>query len=203
MNLTFSFGRFHPSEVREGWLQSLLATRGLQSPASPELHGQVYVKDTRNRAYAAVWGHDLWIYPNKDSFLQGVASFSVPLSVATVKSKGKQSFTLITPYRTFKYAPVYTFTCHLLINCSSSFVTVPSSHSLSVDSSKDLSAWMDSLSSTIQSALSCSQVALRLWENPYNKVCGDCGAPNPEWASVNLLLVICHSCAGTWQHIMS
>uniref|UniRef100_A0A3Q2Q7Q8 Arf-GAP domain-containing protein n=1 Tax=Fundulus heteroclitus TaxID=8078 RepID=A0A3Q2Q7Q8_FUNHE len=42
------------------------------------------------------------------------------------------------------------------------------------------------------------QVALRLWENPYNKVCGDCGAANPEWASVNLLLVICHSCAA--QH---
>ncbi|XP_037830410.1 arf-GAP with Rho-GAP domain, ANK repeat and PH domain-containing protein 1 [Kryptolebias marmoratus] len=161
----------HSDEVQEGWLTSLLATRGLKSPAPPELHGQVTIKDSWNRAYAAVWGHNLWIYPNKDSFLLGIASFSIPLSVATVKSKGKQSFTLITPYKTFN---------------------------LSVDSSKDLSIWMDSLSSTIKSALSCSQLALRLWENAYNKVCGDCGAPNPEWASVNLLMVICHNCAG--QH---
>lgn len=97
---------FHSVEVQEGWLTSLLATRGLQSPPPPELHGQVTIKDTRSRAYAAVWGHDLWIYPNKDSFLLGIASFAIPLSVATVKSKGKQSFTLITPYKTFKYAPI-------------------------------------------------------------------------------------------------
>ncbi len=74
-------------------------------------------------------------------------------------------------------------------------------YSLSIDSSKDLSVWLDSLSSTIRSALSCSQVALRLWENPDNNVCGDCGSANPEWASVNLLLVICQACAGTSQQV--
>lgn len=63
------------------------------------------MKDTRNRAYAAVWGHDLWIYPNKEGFQLGIASFSVPLNVATVKSIGKHSFTLITPFKTFKYFP--------------------------------------------------------------------------------------------------
>uniref|UniRef100_A0A3P9DTV4 Arf-GAP domain-containing protein n=1 Tax=Maylandia zebra TaxID=106582 RepID=A0A3P9DTV4_9CICH len=52
------------------------------------------------------------------------------------------------------------------------------------------------------SALSCCQVALRLWEHPYNKVCGDCGAANPEWASVNLLLVICQHCAGMTAHLV-
>lgn len=161
----------HNDEVQDGWITSLLASRGQPSPTPPELHGQITIKDPRSRAYAAVWGHDLWIYPNKEGFQLGVGSFSVPLNVATVKTTGKHSFTLITPYRSF---------------------------SLSVDSSKELSVWLDSLSSTILSALSCSQVALRLWENPYNKVCGDCGAANPEWASVNLLLVICHECAG--QH---
>ncbi|XP_010729768.3 arf-GAP with Rho-GAP domain, ANK repeat and PH domain-containing protein 1 isoform X1 [Larimichthys crocea] len=161
----------HSDEVHEGWVESLLASRGQPSPAPPELHGQITMKDTRSRAYAAVWGHDLWIYPNKESYQLGIASFSVPLNVATVKSIGKHSFTLITPYKSFN---------------------------LSVDSSKDLSIWLDSLSSSIRSALSCSQVALRLWENPDNKVCGDCSAANPEWASVNLLLVICQACAG--QH---
>ncbi|XP_042337882.1 arf-GAP with Rho-GAP domain, ANK repeat and PH domain-containing protein 1-like, partial [Plectropomus leopardus] len=161
----------HSDEVHEGWVTSLQASRGQQSPAPPELHGQITIKDPRSRAYAALWGHDLWIYPNKEGFQLGVASFSVPLNVASVKPTGKHSFTLITPYKSF---------------------------SLSVDSSKDLSLWLDSLSSSICSALSSSQVAQRLWENPDNKVCGDCSAANPEWASVNLLLVICHACAG--QH---
>uniref|UniRef100_A0AAQ5Y8G3 Arf-GAP with Rho-GAP domain, ANK repeat and PH domain-containing protein 1-like n=1 Tax=Amphiprion ocellaris TaxID=80972 RepID=A0AAQ5Y8G3_AMPOC len=161
----------HNDEVQDGWITSLLATRGQPSPTPPELDGPITIKDPWSRAYAALWGHDLWIYPNKEGFQLGIASFSVPLNLATVKSTGKHSFSLITPYRSF---------------------------SLSVDSSKDLSIWLDSLSSTICSALTCSQVAQRLWENPYNKVCGDCTAANPEWASVNLLLVICQDCAG--QH---
>lgn len=159
----------HSEEVQDGWVTSLLATRGNPSPTPPELHGQITLKDPRGRAYAALWGHDLWIYPNKEGFQLGVASYTVPLNVASVKSTGKHSFSLITPYKTFN---------------------------LSVDSSKDLSLWVDRLSSSIQSALSCCHVALRLWEHPYNKVCGDCGAANPEWASVNLLLVICQHCAG-------
>uniref|UniRef100_A0A672JX54 Arf-GAP domain-containing protein n=1 Tax=Sinocyclocheilus grahami TaxID=75366 RepID=A0A672JX54_SINGR len=40
------------------------------------------------------------------------------------------------------------------------------------------------------------KVAHRLWSSPCNKVCADCGAANPEWASVNLLVVICEACAG-------
>ncbi|XP_034088103.1 arf-GAP with Rho-GAP domain, ANK repeat and PH domain-containing protein 1-like isoform X1 [Gymnodraco acuticeps] len=161
----------HNDEVHEGWVTSLLASRGQPSPAPPELLGPITMKDTRSRAYAALWGHDLWIYHSKEAFQLGIASFSVPLNVASVKTTGKHSFSLITPYKSF---------------------------SLSVDSTKDLSLWLDILSSTIRSALSCSQVALRLWENPNNKVCGDCGATNPEWASANLLLVICQACAG--QH---
>lgn len=94
---------FCVSEVHEGWVTSLLASRGQPSPTPPELHGQFTMKDTRSRCYAAVWGHDLWIYPNKEGFQLGIASFSVPLNVATVKPLGKHSFTLITPFKTFRY----------------------------------------------------------------------------------------------------
>ncbi|KAM7373800.1 hypothetical protein PAMP_006503 [Pampus punctatissimus] len=161
----------HSDEVQDRWVTALLACRGQLSPTPPDLHGPITIKDPRSHGYAAVWGHDFWIYPRKEGFTLGIASCCVPLNVASVKPAGRHSFTLITPYRSF---------------------------SLSVDSSKALSVWLDGLSSSISSALSCSQVALRLWENPDNKMCGDCGAANPEWSSVNLLLVICHSCAG--QH---
>ncbi|KAM9788515.1 arf-GAP with Rho-GAP domain, ANK repeat and PH domain-containing protein 1 [Neosynchiropus ocellatus] len=159
----------HSEEIQDGWVTSLQACRGQQGPAPSELQGQITIKDTRTKVYAAVLGHDLWIYPSKDSYQLGIASYCVPLNVSTVKPTGKHTFSLVTPYKTFN---------------------------LSVDSSKDLSVWLDGLTATISSALSCSQVALRLWTNPYNKVCGDCGAADPEWASVNLLMVICHSCAG-------
>ncbi|XP_077360520.1 arf-GAP with Rho-GAP domain, ANK repeat and PH domain-containing protein 1 isoform X2 [Festucalex cinctus] len=161
----------HSEDVQDGWVQSLLASRGQPSPASPDLHGPITVKDPKSRFYAAVWGHDFWIYQNKDGFQLGVACYSIPLNLATVRTTGKHSFTLTTPFRTFN---------------------------LSVDSSKDLSVWLEGLSSSISSALSCSQVATRLWKNPSNRQCADCGANDPEWAAVNLLLVICHSCAG--QH---
>lgn len=41
---------------------------------------------------------------------------------------------------------------------------------------------------------------MRLSDNPDNKLCGDCCSPNPDWASINLLVVICQSCAGT-RHV--
>ncbi|KAM4620442.1 arf-GAP with Rho-GAP domain, ANK repeat and PH domain-containing protein 1 [Polymixia lowei] len=159
----------HNDAVQEGWVSSLLASRGQASPAPPELQGQIAIKDPRSRAYAAVSGHDLWVYHNKEDYQLGVGWFSVHLNVTSVKQTGKHTINLLTPYKTF---------------------------SLSVDSSRELSIWLGCLSSSIRNALSCSQVAMQLWENPFNKVCGDCGAANPEWASVNLLLVICEACAG-------
>uniref|UniRef100_A0A3B4ZH82 Arf-GAP domain-containing protein n=1 Tax=Stegastes partitus TaxID=144197 RepID=A0A3B4ZH82_9TELE len=57
--------------------------------------------------------------------------------------------------------------------------------------------WTDGGLAASETKTHLLQVALRLWENPYNKVCGDCTAANPEWASVNLLLVICQDCAGS------
>ncbi|KAM9781839.1 arf-GAP with Rho-GAP domain, ANK repeat and PH domain-containing protein 1 isoform 2-T3 [Syngnathus typhle] len=161
----------YSDDVQDGWVRSLLASRGQPGPAGPDLHGAVTVKDPKSRFYAAVWGHDLWVYQNKEGFQLGVACYSIPLNLATVQTTGRHSFTLATPFRTF---------------------------GLSVDSSKDLSVWLEALSSSISSALSCSQVATRLWKNPSNRQCADCGAADPEWAAVNLLLVICHSCAG--QH---
>ncbi|XP_077448186.1 arf-GAP with Rho-GAP domain, ANK repeat and PH domain-containing protein 1 isoform X2 [Stigmatopora argus] len=161
----------HSDDVQDSWIQSLLATRGQPGPDDLNIHGPITVKDPRSRIYAAIWGHDLWIYPNKDGFQLGVACYSIPLNLATIRTTGKHSLTLTTPFKNFN---------------------------LSVDSSKDLSIWLEGLSSSISSALSCSQVATRLWKNPSNRQCADCGASDPEWASVNLLLVICHSCAG--QH---
>ncbi|XP_056451530.1 arf-GAP with Rho-GAP domain, ANK repeat and PH domain-containing protein 1, partial [Gadus chalcogrammus] len=161
----------HSSVVQEGWISALQSSRGQPSPSPPQHHGPITIKDPRNRVYASVFSRVLWVYHNKEDYQVGLAWFSVPLNVANVKPAGKRSFSLITPYKTFSFA---------------------------VDSTADLSIWQSCLSASIRSAMSCSQVAQRLWENPVNKVCGDCGDANPEWASVNLLLLLCEACAG--QH---
>ncbi|XP_041749167.1 arf-GAP with Rho-GAP domain, ANK repeat and PH domain-containing protein 1-like [Coregonus clupeaformis] len=161
----------HNKAVQEGWVTSLLASRGQNPPVHPEQHGALTMKDPRSRVYAAICGHNLWIYNNKEDFQLGVGMTYVSMNVASVKQTGRHNFSLITPYKTFNF---------------------------STDSLKELGVWLGSLTQVIRSALSCSEVAERLWASPWNKVCADCGCANPEWASVNLLVVICEACAG--QH---
>ncbi|XP_076843021.1 arf-GAP with Rho-GAP domain, ANK repeat and PH domain-containing protein 1 isoform X2 [Brachyhypopomus gauderio] len=166
----------HNEAVQEGWVSSLHASRGQDPPAPPERHGSLAMKDQRSKVYVAICGHNLWIYSSKEDFTLGLGMTIVSMNVASVKQTGRHSFNLITPYRTFNF---------------------------SADSSRDLAAWLDYLNKVIRNALSCSQVALRLWASPWNKVCGDCGSPNPEWASINLLLVICEACAGIHRSLSS
>lgn len=48
----------------------------------------------------------------------------------------------------------------------------------------------------IAEALSTSEVAERIWAVAPNRFCADCGAAQPDWASINLCVVICKRCAG-------
>lgn len=50
----------------------------------------------------------------------------------------------------------------------------------------------------IAEALSTSEVAERIWTSDPNRFCADCGAAQPDWASINLCIVICKRCAGVW-----
>lgn len=51
----------------------------------------------------------------------------------------------------------------------------------------------------IAEALSTSEVAERIWAVAPNRFCADCGAAQPDWASINLCVVICKRCAGVWD----
>ncbi|XP_050949059.1 arf-GAP with Rho-GAP domain, ANK repeat and PH domain-containing protein 1 isoform X3 [Labeo rohita] len=166
----------HSDAVREGWLNSLYATRGREPITPPKQHGSLIMKDPRKKVYTAIRGHYLWIYSSKEDFNIGLGMMCVSMNIASVKATGRHSFSLITPYRTFNF---------------------------SADSAKELGVWLESLNEVIRSALSYSEVALRLWSSPCNKVCADCGAANPEWASVNLLVVICEACAGAHRSMGS
>ncbi|XP_067279557.1 arf-GAP with Rho-GAP domain, ANK repeat and PH domain-containing protein 1 isoform X2 [Pseudorasbora parva] len=166
----------HSEDVQKGWLESLYATRGRELAPAPKQHGPLLMKDPRKKVYTAICGHTLWIYSSKEDFNIGLGMMFVSMNIASVKSTGRHSFSLITPYRTFNF---------------------------SADSAKEATMWLENLNDVIRSALSYSEVAHRLWSSPFNKVCADCGAAKPEWASVNLLVVICEACAGAHRSMSS
>lgn len=56
---------------------------------------------------------------------------------------------------------------------------------------------MEAMQQSISEALSNSEVAERIWAVESNRFCADCGSPKPDWASINLCVVICKRCAGT------
>lgn len=56
---------------------------------------------------------------------------------------------------------------------------------------------MEAMQQSIAEALSNSEVAERIWAVESNRFCADCGSPKPDWASINLCVVICKRCAGT------
>lgn len=74
-----------------------------------------------------------------------------------------------------------------------SYFCVPS---FSADSESEKEQWLEAMQGAIAEALSTSEVAERIWAAAPNRFCADCGAPQPDWASINLCVVICKSCAG-------
>lgn len=56
--------------------------------------------------------------------------------------------------------------------------------------------WVDAMRNAIGEALSNCEVAEQIWAEHSNSLCADCEAPKPEWAAINLCVVICKQCAG-------
>ena len=92
--------------------------------------------------------------------------------------------------------------CHLVVvtNTIMSALTLGrvfvSVRSFIAESEQLREQWVDAMRDAIGEALSNSEVAERIWAEPSNSLCADCGAPKPEWAAINLCVVICKRCAG-------
>lgn len=57
-------------------------------------------------------------------------------------------------------------------------------------------SWAAALQEAVTETLSDYEVAEKIWSNRANRHCADCGASRPDWAAVNLGVVICKQCAG-------
>lgn len=66
------------------------------------------------------------------------------------------------------------------------------------ESEREKREWMEALQEAIAEMLYDYEVAEKIWSNKANKFCADCWAQSPDWASINLCVVICKQCAGQY-----
>ncbi|XP_060080907.1 arf-GAP with Rho-GAP domain, ANK repeat and PH domain-containing protein 1-like [Ylistrum balloti] len=56
--------------------------------------------------------------------------------------------------------------------------------------------WRMAMEESIADALGDNTILDQIRENPSNRKCADCDAPDPHWASINMGTVLCKQCAG-------
>ncbi|NXE90244.1 ARAP2 protein, partial [Menura novaehollandiae] len=177
---TFVF-RVDKEEERNDWVNTMLNALKLQSDNSlprtsvtPEKSGYLELKGYKTKIFILLQGSTVWICKNEQDFKTGFGITLIPMNVANVKQvdrAAKQSFEIITPYKSFSFT---------------------------AESEREKQDWIEALQQSIAETLSDYEVAEKIWFNESNRSCADCKAPSPDWASINLCVVICKKCAG--QH---
>lgn len=177
---TFVF-RVEKEEERNDWISVLLSalkspslTSQLQAAVAPEKCGYLELRGYKAKIFTVLRGNSVWLCKTEQDFKSGLGITIIPMNVANVKQIDravKQSFEIITPYRSFSFT---------------------------ADSEKEKQEWIEAVQQSIAETLSDYEVAEKIWFNESNRSCADCKAPDPDWASINLCVVICKKCAG--QH---
>ncbi|KAM8973111.1 arf-GAP with Rho-GAP domain, ANK repeat and PH domain-containing protein 3 isoform 2-T2 [Pelodytes ibericus] len=133
--------------------------------------GCLELKGYKSKIFAVLINDELWIYKNEQLHKMGIGMFLIEMHGSTIRCARNKNFELITPQKTFSFT---------------------------AESEREKKEWMETLLECISESLSDYEVAEKIWSNKANKQCADCKAFNPDWASINLCVVICKQCAG--QH---
>ncbi|NXJ79936.1 ARAP2 protein, partial [Trogon melanurus] len=176
---TFVF-RVDKEEERNDWVNVMLNALKSQSDnnsqsrtsVTPEKSGYLELKGYKAKIFILLQGNTVWICKNEQDFKTGFGITLIPMNVANVKQvdrTAKQSFEIITPYKSFSFT---------------------------AESEREKQDWIEALQQSIAETLSDYEVAEKIWFNESNRRCADCKAPSPDWASINLCVVICKKCAG-------
>ncbi|KAM6212419.1 arf-GAP with Rho-GAP domain, ANK repeat and PH domain-containing protein 1 isoform 2-T2 [Sarcoramphus papa] len=131
--------------------------------------GFLELRGFKHKLFVAVAGDKVFLYKNAEDYRLGIGITYIEMNVGNVKEVDRRGFDLTTPYRIFSF---------------------------SADSDQEKEEWVEAMQQSIAEALSNSEVAERIWAVESNRFCADCGSPKPDWASINLCVVICKRCAG-------
>ncbi|XP_069055586.1 arf-GAP with Rho-GAP domain, ANK repeat and PH domain-containing protein 3 isoform X2 [Pleurodeles waltl] len=141
------------------------------SSANFQKSGFLELKGYKSKVFTVLAREEVWLYKNEQFFKMGIGICVIDMQGSTIRDGKNKSFELITPQKLF------TFTA---------------------ESEREKKEWMETLLDSISETLSDYEVAEKIWSNKANKFCADCKSSNPDWASINLCVVICKQCAG--QH---
>ncbi|NWS20930.1 ARAP3 protein, partial [Pachyramphus minor] len=133
--------------------------------------GTLELKGQKSKVFAALSLPEMWLYKSEQFFKMGIGMFFIEMRGSTIREAKNRSFELITPSKTFSFM---------------------------AESEQEKREWMEALQEAIAEMLYDYEVAEKIWSNKANKYCADCWAQSPDWASINLCVVICKQCAG--QH---
>ncbi|XP_004697113.1 arf-GAP with Rho-GAP domain, ANK repeat and PH domain-containing protein 3 [Echinops telfairi] len=165
---------------RDTWystLQSCLKEqRLLGHPRPPQPHrplrtGMLELRGHKAKVLAALSPGELALYKSEQAFSLGIGICFIELQGCSVRETKSRSFDLLTPHRCFSFT---------------------------AESGGVRQSWAAALQEAVTETLSDYEVAEKIWSNRANRRCADCGASQPDWAAVNLGVVICKQCAG--QH---
>ncbi|XP_048459465.1 arf-GAP with Rho-GAP domain, ANK repeat and PH domain-containing protein 3 [Rhincodon typus] len=145
------------------------SSRRVGSMAFCQKYSCLEMKGCKSKVYAALYTDILWLYKNEQSFKTGIGITMIEVQGATIRDSNRKSFEIITPFKTFSFA---------------------------AESEREKKEWIEALQDSIAETLSDYEVAEKIWSNKSNRACADCKAQNPDWASINLCVVICKKCAG-------
>ncbi|KAM6380114.1 arf-GAP with Rho-GAP domain, ANK repeat and PH domain-containing protein 3 isoform 2-T4 [Pluvialis apricaria] len=133
--------------------------------------GTLELKGQKSKVFAALSLPEMWLYKSEQFFKMGIAICLIEMRGSTIREAKNRSFELITPFKIFSFV---------------------------AESEREKREWMEALQEAIAEMLYDYEVAEKIWSNKANKHCADCWAQSPDWASINLCVVICKQCAG--QH---
>uniref|UniRef100_A0A9J8B555 ArfGAP with RhoGAP domain, ankyrin repeat and PH domain 2 n=1 Tax=Cyprinus carpio carpio TaxID=630221 RepID=A0A9J8B555_CYPCA len=133
--------------------------------------GYVELRGLKGRVYLSLMGTSFRLCKTDQDFNAGLAITVVDLTAACVKQVERKGFEITTPFKSFCFT---------------------------VESEREREEWIEAVQESIVETLCNYEVLEKVWFNMSNRKCADCQAPEPEWASINLCVVICKNCAG--QH---
>ncbi|GAA6216344.1 arf-GAP with Rho-GAP domain, ANK repeat and PH domain-containing protein 2 [Lates japonicus] len=179
---TFIFRAEREGE-RQEWMETLqTATRppacssqkpsdSLSYPSSTNKRGLLELRGYKGRVLVSLAGSKVRLCKTEQDYKAGLAIAELELTAANIRDMDRRGFEINTPFKNFCFT---------------------------AESEREKEKWIEAVQESIAETLSDYEVAEKIWFNEANRSCADCHAPRPEWASVNLGVVICKKCAG--QH---
>ncbi|XP_066480097.1 arf-GAP with Rho-GAP domain, ANK repeat and PH domain-containing protein 3 isoform X2 [Tiliqua scincoides] len=143
----------------------------LRSTAHLQKFGYLELKGFKSKLFVALILAEMWLYKSEQFFKMGIALCLIEMPGTSIREAKGRNFELITPFKIFSFG---------------------------AESEREKREWMEALQNSIAETLYDYEVAEKIWSNKANRFCADCHALSPDWASVNLCVVICKQCAG--QH---